>query len=326
MPIVSICLTTYNRGNLLRNTIDSILNQTFKDFELIISDDNSTDNTSVICNEYVKKDIRVKYFKNEVNLKMPGNLNSAILKASGVYIANLHDGDIYRPDLIEKWFLIIDANPEVNFVFNQYTMLDSNNNILRVYNHKFSEVEDGFSIRKYLYTNLSSAPWGTVMVRKSAYQKVGNFKPEYGFISDVEMWMRLSKVGKVGYVNEPLIDLTPRERNHKYYYPEANIFYINLLIVFDYYKNEQNIISVDKNIIIKKIKNQLRQEMLLLVKYKKISRLKGFNYLLYHSGFMFELFYLIPLFVLSFKKPQQVDLIKWKSICRMTNLYQNEFC
>jgi len=90
---VSVCLVTYNRAGVLAETIESILNQTFSDFELIISDDCSTDNTETVCRKYAEKDGRIKYFRNEKNLSMPANLNLAISRARGQYIANLHDGE-----------------------------------------------------------------------------------------------------------------------------------------------------------------------------------------------------------------------------------------
>jgi len=97
---VSLCLTTCNRATVLPATVDSLLSQTFSDFELIISDDCSTDHTEEICRDYQARDPRIRYFRNNRNLKMPGNLNAAIGRATGEYIANLHDGDVYRA---ERW-------------------------------------------------------------------------------------------------------------------------------------------------------------------------------------------------------------------------------
>jgi len=71
---VSVVLTTYNRASLLRETLESILKQSYGDFELIISDDCSTDNTESICREYSQRDPRIQYYRNENNLDMPGNL------------------------------------------------------------------------------------------------------------------------------------------------------------------------------------------------------------------------------------------------------------
>ena len=83
---VSICITTYNRAGTLQQTLESVLAQRFDDFELIISDDCSTDETEDIVRSYESKDKRVRYFRNQHNLKMPGNLNAAIQHAQGEYI------------------------------------------------------------------------------------------------------------------------------------------------------------------------------------------------------------------------------------------------
>ena len=270
-PLVSICLTTYNRADSLSLTIDSILNQQFSDFELIISDDNSTDNTSELCKAYCSRDPRVMYYRNIENLKMPGNLNKAISYASGDFIANLHDGDIYKPELISKWIELLLKHPEALFVFNQYNSLDESGKIIIVYDHKLAEVNEGLVLMKYFLNTLTSAPWGTVMARKNAYEKFGFFNKNYGFISDVEMWLRLGLSGKVCYVNQPLIDLTPREKNHLYFLPNWKIFCLNATILLEYYPlYEQSYPGIQKtyplDTILKKIEDQALHNMAILLK------------------------------------------------------------
>ncbi|MGA9982456.1 MAG: glycosyltransferase family 2 protein, partial [Acidobacteriaceae bacterium] len=82
-PKVSVVLTTYKRAHLLRETIDSILAQSFRDFELVISDDCSPDETEKVCREYERFDARVRYRRGAKNVGMPGNLNAGILATSG---------------------------------------------------------------------------------------------------------------------------------------------------------------------------------------------------------------------------------------------------
>jgi glycosyltransferase involved in cell wall biosynthesis len=119
-PRISVVLTTYNRSRVLPTTLDSVLAQSCADFELIVSDDCSPDATEAVCREYMRRDPRVRYRRNPKNLRMPGNLNAGIAEARGVYVANLHDGDIYRADLLEKWSGALDRHPNAAFVFNQY--------------------------------------------------------------------------------------------------------------------------------------------------------------------------------------------------------------
>ena len=214
-PSVSICLTTYNRAHLLPTTIESLLAQTFEDFELIISDDCSSDDTESICRNYASMDRRVRYFRNEHNLKMPGNLNAAIAKATGQYVANVHDGDMYATELIWKWKTALDEVPTASFVFNAYRVLRKDGTF-EIASMPFENKVSGTEVAFYFFKTFSSCVWGTVMVRRSGYDKVGTFDHEFGFISDVDMWLRLSFRSDVAYINEPLITLTPRESNHPY--------------------------------------------------------------------------------------------------------------
>jgi glycosyltransferase involved in cell wall biosynthesis len=226
-PPVSICLTTYNRAAVLPKTLESLTTQSFPDWELIISDDCSIDATEEICRSFQKRDLRIKYFRNVTNLKMPGNLNAAILRATGAYIANLHDGDEYSPDLLKKWKAALDAVPSAAFVFNDYEAVDRQGN-RKIFNMPFDLRVEGKQIALYYFKTFSSCVWGTVMARKSIYSRSGQFNPRYGFISDVDMWLRLARDHDIAYVNEPLLSLTPREPNHPYAFVHWRLFFWNL--------------------------------------------------------------------------------------------------
>lgn len=214
---VSICLTTFNRAPVLPATLDSLLAQTFTDFELIVSDDCSTDGTEAICRAYEARDSRIRYVRNDRNLRMPGNLNAAVSRASGRYIANLHDGDVYRPDLIEKWARALDETPTAAFVFNAYHAARPGGS-MRLYDLGFAPRVGGEEIALAYFRSMTSCVWGTVMARASAYARAGRFDPDFGFISDVDMWLRLARDADVAYVAEPLITITPREDDHPYRY------------------------------------------------------------------------------------------------------------
>lgn len=222
---VSICLTTYNRASVLPATLNSLLEQSFGEFELVISDDCSTDETEEICRDYMAMDRRVKYFRNPQNLKMPGNLNAAIGRASGTYIANVHDGDLYRNDLIARWKEALDNTPDALFVFNAYDALNSDGSH-RLFQEPFDLKIPGIHIGKAYFRSLACCVWGTVMTRAQAYADFGLFDPAFGFISDVDMWLRLANGRYVAYVPEPLITVTPREPDHPFaYYSWQHLFW-----------------------------------------------------------------------------------------------------
>jgi len=195
--------------------LDSLLVQTFPNFELIISDDCSPDETEQVCRRYEKRDSRVRYFRNDKNLGMPGNLNAAVERAQGVYIANLHDGDIYHPELLAKWKEALDQHPSAAFVFNDYRAIlrDGSEHI---YTAPFKALFSGSELATYYFETVTSAVWGTVMVRASAYRKFGLFDPRFGFISDVDMWLRLASHFDVAYVAKPLITLGERPTDHPF--------------------------------------------------------------------------------------------------------------
>lgn len=229
-PPVAVCLTTYNRAAVLPATLESIIAQRMGDFELIISDDGSKDATEEICRSYTSQDKRVSYFRNPRNLKMPGNLNSALARASAPLIANLHDGDVYRPDLLEQWRNALDQDREAAFVFNALEAVGADGSHRCFHSHSFGPRIDVLQLTRFMLTQLTSPVWGTVMARRECYESVGYFKPKYGFISDVEMWMRLNADYPVAYIKEPLIKIAPREVTHPYSYLDWDLEQIGITI------------------------------------------------------------------------------------------------
>jgi glycosyltransferase involved in cell wall biosynthesis len=210
---VSVVLTTYNRANLVGKTIESILNQTFRDFELIICDDCSSDSTEQVCTEYARRDPRVRYIRNNKNVGMPENLNSGIREARGAYVANIHDGDTYCPALLESWKRALDEAPQAAFVFNEYRIVDATGAEVTVHRQPFPAAFPGsLLIDEYFRRwRFDSPVYGTVMARRSAYFEMGLFDPRFRFIADVDMWLRLADRHEVAFVPEPLIDIPARD-------------------------------------------------------------------------------------------------------------------
>lgn len=206
-------LTTYNRSEVLSETIDLILAQTFEDFELIICDDASPDSTPEICREYEARDGRIRYIRHDTNLGMPGNLNSGVKAADGELIANLHDGDVFDSHLIEEWVRALDACPDAAFVFNSYGVFGTDREMHHVFSEPLELCNPGWELLKIFYrrAGFGSPVWGTVMARRSAYEEMNYFQSRFGFISDVDMWMRLAEKHNIAYVSKPLILLPTRD-------------------------------------------------------------------------------------------------------------------
>jgi glycosyltransferase involved in cell wall biosynthesis len=215
-PKVSVVLVTYNRAAQLPTTLDSLLAQTHTDFELIVSDDCSTDGTPAVCERYAQQDPRIRYRRNPRNLRMPGNLNAAIGEARGAYLAITHDGDLYRADLLEKWAGALDRHPSAGFVFNGYREGARPGHTARSWLIDMPECMNGREFLERIYVpNPGGCPiYGTTMVRKACLDAVGLFDPRYSMHSDIEMWVRLASRYDVAYVPELLITMMPREANH----------------------------------------------------------------------------------------------------------------
>ena len=112
-PDISVIMSVYNGETYLKEAIESVINQTFKNWELIIINDCSTDSTAQILEEFALKDERVKVHPNEINLKLPTSLNKAISLCEGKYIARMDADDICLPERLEKQFKFMEENSEV---------------------------------------------------------------------------------------------------------------------------------------------------------------------------------------------------------------------
>jgi glycosyltransferase involved in cell wall biosynthesis len=209
---VSIVLVAYNRARFLPRTLDCLLKQTYPHFELLICDDASTDGTDEVCRTFAVRDRRIRYIRNNVNIGMPTNLNNGIQLARHELIANLHDGDIYEPELIESWRATLLKYPSAGFVFNQYVHLapDEKSGANTSF---FPEFMSGSEfLEKYVFPDreVEFPVWGTVMGRRSIYMKLGLFDPRFSFWADVDMWCRIAERYDVAYVPKPLIRLPSR--------------------------------------------------------------------------------------------------------------------
>ena len=216
-PSISICLTSYNRAHLIGATIESLLAQDLGDFELLVQDNASSDGVEEVCRRYERLDGRVSFQANASNLAMPGNLNAAIGRARGEFIANVHDGDLYRPDLLRRWRDAL-VRQEAAFVFNDLEVVDHDGRTTGFHRHDFQERLPPRELTAFMLERFDSPVWGTVMARADAYRRHGLFKPEFSFIADVEMWMRLNLHHPVAFVAQPLIKITPHEADRPYAY------------------------------------------------------------------------------------------------------------
>lgn len=134
MPAISAIMSVYNAEKYISQAIDSILNQSFKDFEFIIIEDCSTDNSLAILNSYAEKDSRIKIIQKQENKRMEGfieNLNIGLNEAQGKYIARMDADDIAHPLRFEKQYQYLETNPDIFMVGSAVNFIDENNHFIK---------------------------------------------------------------------------------------------------------------------------------------------------------------------------------------------------
>ena len=199
MPKVSVVLPTYNGSFFLAEAIESVLAQTWKDFELIIIDDASTDNTATIASQYV--DPRIRIIQNPHNLRLVDTLNKGIALAQGPYIARMDQDDISLPKRLEQQVAFMDSHPEVGICGSWIEVFGFRNYIER-YPSNSNEIK-----AKLFVQNQLAHP--SVMLRKEHLDAYGlRYDPAFQYVEDYDLWQRASR--HFGLCNLPQVLLRYR--------------------------------------------------------------------------------------------------------------------
>jgi glycosyltransferase involved in cell wall biosynthesis len=197
-PKVSIVLPTYNRAKTLQRSIQSVLSQSVTDFELIIVDDASQDNTVEIVHSF--NDERVKYVKNDTNLGGAESRNVGIHHAKGELIAFQDSDDEWRPMKLERCLFELEQNKDLLGVYSAFWQIKGN----FVRYMPLTDPPINGDIRKaLLYGNFIDTP--TAVVYRAALYECGGFDKEMPRYQDWELFLRLSSLGKFLFIKEPLI-------------------------------------------------------------------------------------------------------------------------
>lgn len=199
IPKISIILPVYNGDMYVSNAITSILNQTFKDFELIIIDDGSQDSTVSILESFRQKDSRIKVISRE-NKGLIATLNEGFSIAKGQYIARHDDDDISHSTRFEKQVRFLDNNLDYALCGTFYNVVDENSNFIR--KHLLPSTND--NIQKHLFD--SCFGHGTIMLRRSMIENMEWYKPDALYVEDYDFFIRISNRFKVHNIPEYLYD------------------------------------------------------------------------------------------------------------------------
>lgn len=189
MPKVSVILTSFNHKKYIREAIDSILQQTFTDFELIIWDDASLDDSWYLINQY--NDVRIKAFRNEINKGPVFGVNKAISEiATGDYIAMHHSDDVWELRKLEKQVIFLETNQEIGAVFTCAQIIDEHGkNIQNDYFIQENKSRWQWLHELFIGDNHLNHP--SLLIRKQCYQEAGLYRYSLAQTPDAEMWSRI---------------------------------------------------------------------------------------------------------------------------------------
>lgn len=179
-PVISIILPTYNGSKYIRQSIDSCLNQSFKNFELIIVNDCSTDDTPAILEEYGRTDSRIKVINNRHNKQLPLSLNTGFDAASGLYHTWTSDDNFYASNALEVMLGIMLQDEKIDLVYTDYSLVDDSGEVFGT--RTFNNVYDSFTA------------WigcgACFLYKAEVYKKNNGYNPSAFLIEDYDFFLR----------------------------------------------------------------------------------------------------------------------------------------
>lgn len=200
-PTISCVMPAYNAQRYLRSAIESILQQTWGDFELIVVDDGSTDQTLPILREYEKKDARVRPISRP-NTGHTGAINDGIAAARGEFIARMDSDDLALPERFFKQLEFLRQHPEVVLVGASVELIDPYDIPIgeSIVPTTHSEID-----AKLMEGSGGTIPHPVAMFRRSAYDRVGPYRSKFNGSEDLDLWLRMAEIGRVANLPEILL-------------------------------------------------------------------------------------------------------------------------
>lgn len=215
-PKITVLMPVYNGEKFLREAIDSILNQTFTDFEFLIIDDASTDKTKQIINGF--HDSRIIIINNKVNIGLTKSLNKGLRIAKGKYIARMDADDISLPKRFEKQVEFMDKNTNVSLLGSSWDVIDETGWKLNA--------NKAFNGREVVHFMCH----GSVIIRKSCLLKVGFYRELFKYAQDYDLWLRLNDISMIANLEEPLYQLRLHQDSISFKRKQEQYLYASLAL------------------------------------------------------------------------------------------------
>lgn len=200
---VSVIIPTYNRGYIIRKSVESVLNQTYRDYELIIVDDGSTDDTESVIRGY--DDARIRYCRLDVNGGVCAARNYGISIADGGYIAFQDSDDMWYPDKLERQMALIENDEGAGFVYCKLKYrLGENAEVILPDERVPYDRKSGDIYRQVLWDNLIPCP--CLVARKVCFDEIGGFDGGFAALEDYDLAIRLAKNYRAAFVDDVLME------------------------------------------------------------------------------------------------------------------------
>ena len=196
-PTVSVIIPTYNRAHLVGRAIRSVLNQTYQDFEIIVVDDGSTDNTEEVVKSF--NDPRIRYIRHEKNRGGSAARNTGIRAARGEYIAFLDSDDEWLPEKLAKQLPVFEKDSTCGAVYTDLLYMLPDGSVKLCQNYR----PEGWILKKLLSSNVVGTT-SSVIVRRECFEKIGLFDESLPSCQDWDMWIRIAKRYSFRKIPEPL--------------------------------------------------------------------------------------------------------------------------
>ncbi|WP_159079885.1 glycosyltransferase [Methyloceanibacter sp. wino2] len=215
MTKVSVILSSFNHGAYIRNSIESVLNQSFRDFELVIWDDASKDDSwDIICSY---KDPRIQAFRNPETRRGIFGFNKTISEiAQGKYIAIHHSDDVWEHDKLEKQVSFLDTHEKIGAVFSNALAIDERGEPLSDGSHFYSNVfeqenRNRFEWLRAFYLTGNCLCHPSVLMRKTCYDDCGSYRYGLAQLCDFDMWVRVCLKYEIHVLPEQLVKFRVRD-------------------------------------------------------------------------------------------------------------------
>jgi glycosyltransferase involved in cell wall biosynthesis len=208
MPTVSVIMAVYNAERYLAEAVDSILAQTFRDFEFVVIDDGSTDASGAMLRDYAANDKRVRLIRRANKGQTP-SLNEGIELAETDLIARMDADDVCLPQRLEKQVAFMQQHPQVVLLGGAYALIDAAGRLLCM----IDPPRDNATLQDHALSGRTPICHPLAMMRREAVRKVGGYDPQFQVAQDLDLWLKLGEVGELACVPELLVKYRQHEQS-----------------------------------------------------------------------------------------------------------------